>query len=424
MYFDARGAKQLKPGQHIVVEGCPGLRLEVTASSKSWTYRYKSPVDGRMRQIKLGQWPAMPPSSVLVKWQDLKDRRDAGTDPALEKKQQRREVSECIYTVADLVADYIKGHLSINRKADGARAIAARLNKAIAPLADKPADSVTRRVAFDLISSLADKPVAARSVRNELGSAWDLALDAGKLSEDAPNWWRQIMAGKLRSKGAVRDGAHKGTAKRVLSEMEITQLLTDDFALLSDVVRDVLTLYLWTATRGGEIVQIHASQITQEADGWWWTVPKALQKNAKRENAMDLRVPLIGRALEVVQRRLQVGLKGYLFPSQSREGYPSQAGIQSQVNFRQPYAKQRPDVTRTRLSVTHWSPHDLRRTARTMLAGLGCPGEVAESILGHVQPGVAGIYNLFKYDVERRVWLQCLSDKLCALTAVSNGKDA
>ena len=418
MLFDARTAKQLKPGEHIVIVGCNGLRLKASTESKAWVYRYQSPVDGRMRQIKLGHWPAMPAAQAATEWQKLKDRRDAGADPALEKKQQRQELAADVYTVADVVDDYVAGHLVIQRKADGARAIAARLRKAVEPLAKLPADGVTRRIAFDLIASLADKPVAARSVRNELGAAWDLALDAGKLSEDVPNWWRQIMAGKLRSKGAVRDGAHKGTAKRVLSDAEIRQLLTEDFALLSDAVRDVLTLYLWTATRGGEIVQIHASQITHDADGWWWTVPKALQKNAKRENAMDLRVPLMGRALEVVQRRMLASPKGYLLPSKSKEGFPAQAGIQSQVNFRQPYCVQRPDVVRTRLGVTHWSPHDLRRTARTMLAGLGCPGDVAESILGHVQPGVAGIYNKYSYDKERRLWLARLADRLEAIVLV------
>jgi len=425
MLFDARKAKLLKPGEHIVVVGCSGLRLKASTESKAWLYRYESLVDGNMHQIKIGNWPAMPASTAVVQWQALKDRRDAGVDPAQEKRAKKREVASSVYTVADIVADYIDGHLRINRKADGAKAVAARLHRATEALADMPAASVTRRVAFDLIASLADTPVAAKSVRNELGGAWELALDAGRLSEDAPNWWRQIMPGKLRSRGAMRGDEHKGTAKRVLSESELVKLLQDDFSLLSDVVQDVLTLYLWTATRGGEIVQMHASQITQEPDGWWWTLPKAIQKNAKRDKASDLRVPLVGRALAVVRRRLPP--TGYLFPSTSKQGYPAQAGIQSQVNFRQPYCVQRPDVTRTRLSVTHWSPHDLRRTARTMLAGLGCPNDVAESILGHVQPGIQGVYNIHTYDKERRVWLQCLSDKLDTLvahTAIFNRQDA
>lgn len=51
------------------------------------------------------------------------------------------------------------------------------------------------------------------------------------------------------------------------------------------------------------------------------------------------------------------------------EGYPSQAGIQSQVNFRQPYCIQRPDVTRERLSVTHWSPHSAHDAGRPGMPG-------------------------------------------------------
>lgn len=421
MFFDARAAKQLQPGQHIVVDGCLGLRLEVTSTNKSWIYRYQSKTDGRMRQIKLGQWPAMSSTAAGTKWAELKALRDSGVDPAQEKKAARVAVK--VYTIGDIVDDYITGHLEVNRKAKGAYATAARLRKATAGIATMPASGVTRRVAFDLIESLANTPVAAKSVRNELGAAWDLALDAGRLSEDAPNWWRQIMSGKLRSKGAVRDGEHKGTAKRVLSEAELITMIKTDFPLFSEVVRDVLTLYLWTGTRGGEIVQIHANHITQEFDGWWWTIPKAIQKNASRANAFDLRVPLIGRALTVVQRRLVLHPSGYLFGSGAKSGHHEQAGIQAQVNFRQPYCVQRPDVTRTRLSVTHWSPHDLRRTVRTMLAGLGCPSDVAESILGHVQPGIQGVYNLHEYDTERRHWLQLWSNKLESLVtpAVGNG---
>jgi hypothetical protein len=57
--FDARSAKLLPAGEHIVVDATeyPGLRLEATATRKTWTYRYKSPVDARMRQVKVGNWP-------------------------------------------------------------------------------------------------------------------------------------------------------------------------------------------------------------------------------------------------------------------------------------------------------------------------------------------------------------------------------
>lgn len=58
IYLDAHAAKALSAGNAIVIQGCPGLRLEAVASAKSWVYRYKSLVDGRMRQVRFGTWPS------------------------------------------------------------------------------------------------------------------------------------------------------------------------------------------------------------------------------------------------------------------------------------------------------------------------------------------------------------------------------
>ena len=64
-----------------------------------------------------------------------------------------------------------------------------------------------------------------------------------------------------------------------------------------------------------------------------------------------------------------------------------------------------------------WAPHDLRRTGRTVLAALGCPAEVAEAILGRLQPGIQATYNVHTYDAERRVWLTRLAERLEALAS-------
>ena len=77
---------------------------------------------------------------------------------------------------------------------------------------------------------------------------------------------------------------------------------------------------------------------------------------------------------------------------------------------------------RPELPVSHWAPHDLRRTSRTLLAALGCPHEVAEAILGHVLPGVAGVYNRHKYDSEKREWLTRLATHLEHVVDYSRAK--
>jgi integrase len=42
-----------------------------------------------------------------------------------------------------------------------------------------------------------------------------------------------------------------------------------------------------------------------------------------------------------------------------------------------------------------WSPHDLRRTARTNMARVGVLDEVAEEVVNHIKPGVVGVYNKY-----------------------------
>lgn len=421
MYFDARSAKALQPGAHIVVDGCPGLRLEAAATRKTWTYRFKSPTNGKMKQVRLGAWPEMPLSAAVAKWQALKTRRDAGEDLSATRAAEKLAVQaapDAGYTLARLVADYATGYLALRRKPKGAKAVEQRLVKAIEKHKTTPVGQVTRRFVFDFVSALADRPVLANSVKTELAAAWDHALDAGRIPEDSPNWWRQVLSRKLRSKGALRDGQHKGTAKRVLSDDELRTLLNADLALFSQQVQDFLTVQLWTCTRGAEIVQMHVSQFGQAPDGWWWTVPKAHTKVERYDAASDFRVPLEGRALAVVHRLLasaQASGVGWLFPSTSRAGvvgHVQQAYMQSKTHYSQPYCKSKPEHVRKRLTVTHWSPHDLRRTGRTLLAAMGCPNEVGEAILGHVKPGVVGVYNQFSYDKERRHWLAALSARL------------
>jgi hypothetical protein len=59
----------------------------------------------------------------------------------------------------------------------------------------------------------------------QLGAAWDRAIDAGELPSETPNWWRMILRGKLASRGKSIAGESMGPVKRVLSDSEVTQLL-------------------------------------------------------------------------------------------------------------------------------------------------------------------------------------------------------
>jgi integrase len=419
--FDARAAKTLPPGQHLTFDAAPGLRLKASVSKRTWIYRFKSPVDDRMRQVRLGHWPAMSPTAALVAWQQARQLRDGGADPSIHRKtnkaeQQahvesvRRQRARDAYSVRRLVQDYLasyEGTVVDKTYAELARLFGRELDS----IADQAAATLTRSHAFELIDAMRNRPVVAQRLRQGLGAAWDHALDAGRVPAETPNWWRLVLRGKLPSRGKRIAGKNLGTAKRVLSEAEVAKLL----AFLPNFSRDVedaLVLYLWTACRGAEIVAMERSEIAMEKGVLWWTIPVPKLKGRRHPVRTALRVPLVGRAAAVVRRRLAATDSNWLWPSVGKAAHVLQKAIGVAVWSHMPYAGTRPEWQRPRLTVTRWAPHDLRRTARTMLSSLGCPSEVGEAILGHMLPGVERIYNLHCYDAERVEWLQRLSERL------------
>lgn len=111
---------------------------------------------------------------------------------------------------------------------------------------------------------------------------------------------------------------------------------------------------------------MESGEVTEERDGWWWTVPKAKAKNARHANATDFRVPLVGRALDVVRRRMDVH-GDFLFPSPGELGHVEQKTIQAAVHYHRPYSKTRPEHARPRLLVSRceWLlPQAARRSYR------------------------------------------------------------
>lgn len=412
MQFDARQAKLLKPGQHLVVGGCPGLRLEATPSTKTWTYRYKSPVDGRMKQTAFGQWPHMGILEAAQAWQAKRSQRGAGAEPS----KPRRIAPVRVYTVGALVADYVAGHLQTGRAEAGALAAERRLHAAVQEISGRPASSITRADAFDLLEAHKATPTAAAKVRGLLGGAWDWALDAGRLDGNVPNWWRVVHRGRLKSQGKIVAGEHHGTSRRVL-HMDEVEALKAWLPNMHQLGRDCVVMYLWTSTRGAEFLSMRPVHVRKESDGWWWTCPKVATKNARHAEAVDLRVPLVGAALNVIQRRLHgVGSSGWLFEDARGEQY-TQHDFSTYIYSLQPYSAKAAarEGEGLVLPVTNWTPHDLRRTARTLLASIGCPNEIAEEIMGHMPADIVGTYNRHSYDAERRHWLTLLSQRLGSL---------
>ena len=411
MIFDPRIAKILQPGKHMLVSGCPGLRLVASKTSKTWTYRYEAVQTKQMKQVTLGRWPGTSVQTAMGEWQTLRNQRAGGVVPITKRKaaiQFSKEAVASKYSVNQLVSDYYNERIDGNHTPNSAKAVKRMLDSVADTIGIVSAKDIDRPATHGFLTSKLNTPTIAAKTRSLMAAATDHALDSGKLDSSIPNHWRRVMEGQIQSKGKIKGGEHVGQTRRRLQDYEVSTLLSW-VEQMHQKGRDATIMYFWMASRGGEFLSMRPEYITAEADGYWFTLPKALTKNRRKPFAVDYRTPLIGRALEITQRRIkEVGASGWLFEKRTDQQY-------TQHDFSTYVYSLMPDSVKLgplKCPVAGWTPHDLRRTSRSILTALGCPENVGEAILGHLPRAIVGTYDLHTFDTEKREWLGKLADRL------------
>jgi len=153
-----------------------------------------------------------------------------------------------------------------------------------------------------------------------------------------------------------------------------------------------MMLELLTTARQGEIVQMEWRQVDRERAVWH-------QPTSKNRRAHD--VMLSRQAMEIVGAREGLAMR-WVFPRPDGRGH-----IDSKAVGIQQY-----EAKKQGLAFTDWTTHDLRRSALTGLARLGCPRVVQDRIANHFDKSIAAIYDRHSYDDEARAWLQRWADHL------------
>jgi integrase len=62
-------------------------------------------------------------------------------------------------------------------------------------------------------------------------------------------------------------------------------------------------------------------------------------------------------------------------------------------------------------------PHDFRRTAASMMAGMGIQRLVISKILNHIEPGVTKVYDRYSYDKEKQEALNAWGARLARIVS-------
>jgi integrase len=154
----------------------------------------------------------------------------------------------------------------------------------------------------------------------------------------------------------------------------------------------LVKLLLLTAQREAKVATMCREDISNDGV---WTIPAAPREKG---NAAELKLPQL--ALDIIAAQDVIDGNPYVFPATVGKG---NGPFNSFSQRKEELSKKLP------AKMPRWVLHDLRRTARSLMARAGIADNIAERVLGHAIGGVQGVYNRHSYLAEKTEALQRLA---------------
>ena len=350
-----------------------GLRVGKTGR-KTWIVMYRIKGQRIIKRFTLGRYPQLSLKDARIKAKAILVKADQGEDPAGKKQESKKAP-----TFEDLSNEYLEKY-AIKKKSiyEDQRIITKDF---IPAWGHWKAKDIKRRDILRLLDSIVDRgaPIQANRTLALIRKIfnWGISRD---LVENNP-----CLQVKMPGQENQRD--------RVFSENEI-KALWGAFEQVGPIMEPFFKLRLVTAQRGGEVMSMRRKDV--DLDSGWWVIPEEHSKNG-----LAHRVPLSGLALDILKQMEAIsGNNEWVFPSPKKSCS---------------YIK---NVQKTALRIREYSgvsdfkPHDLRRTAASLMTGMGVSRLTVSKILNHVEQGVTRVYDRYSYDKEKCIALNKWSRRL------------
>jgi integrase len=365
-------------------EDLPGFGVRISAAGrKTWTVMYR--LGRRKVRLTLGTYPPVPLAKARDDSKAALARVQAGGDPATERRAERDADS-----FGQLAAAYIEKYAKPKKRSW--KTDQEVLNRDLLPKwRHRRASDIRRRDVRDLVQGIVDRgaPIMANRTFEILRRIFKWAISEDYLTTSP-------LTGLTKP-------AKENQRDRVLTEDEIRaawRAIEAEAPLVAAIVK----LRLITAQRGGEVMSMRWADIDESTS--WWTIPAERAKNG-----LSHRVPLSSLAIALLDEVKPLG-KGspWVFPSQ-RKGRHLEQLVQAAHRIRD-------------RSKVDFTPHDLRRTAASLMTGMGVSRLTVSKILNHVERGVTATYDRHSYDAEKRQALDAWARRLKEIISGKKGAGA
>jgi integrase len=389
--FSAPAIEGLKPQEKVVEyfdTALPGFGIRVRPTgAKIWFVVYRSPLDGKVKRYNLGKYPR--PYSLKDAREEAKQKLgdiSSGGDPHKVKLAlAQSDIFEGLFN------NYMKHHAIPNKRESSVKEDQRIFDTYLQDIKDRKAGTITRRDIIELHRSISDHaPVMANRIIALVSTVFSKGIEH-ELIDATPC---------TRIKSILAKEQHR---ERVLSDTEL-KTLWPAFDTMRANQRDVLKLILLTAQRPGEVMAMRADEL--DLDAGTWLIP-----GSKTKNKQPHLVPLTPQALAIIRPRLTES--PWVFPSSYNK---TAAGHTSSTK------KSRNKLAEA-TGVKDWTAHDLRRTARTLMARFRVKPHIAEKVMNHSEGRMVRVYDQFDYLDEKRDALGKLADGIDKILAGGRGND-
>ncbi len=377
-----RAVDALAAGETIADTEVRGFRVRRLDSGVT-VYEYRYSTSGRRSYVNLGHHGSITPEQARRLAKKYAGEHAAGKDPAEQRQIAKRAAKSTVDAVLDeFLARYVRDKLR------SAKEIERVFDRYVRPRLGRHSIYNLRRA--DIVGLLdkvedANGPVQAEHVLRQLRKAfnWQAARD------DRFN--SPIVRGMSRIKPQERAG------RRALEDDEIRDLWTalDE---LNGSVPACFAPFVKTLLLSSQRLRMVSCATWDEIAGSEWVIPASRNKGK-----LDHLVPLTA----AVAALLGQPRTGFVFSSdkngkRSFSGFSkAKAALDAKLAEIRKRERRRP--------MKKWKFHDLRRTARSLMSRAGVSSDHAERVLGHVIPGVRGVYDVHAYAIEKRAALERLA---------------
>jgi integrase len=356
----------------------------------SFEVRYT--IFGKRRFITLeNPFPQLSLAEARIKAAEIKLQTRNGKDPL---EQRKLEEEKPFNQFRDLAEDWLaEREKRIKTAYIYRRVYQKNIDPILGSLSPESIRPIDVRTVIQKIAN-SGRPAVANDALNYLKHIFRHGIKLGELQTNPADAFRYDDAG----------GIEKART-RALSEKDIKELFLVLNKQKDQVTRDnylAIALLICLACRKMELL---AAQWTEfKLDERIWSIPAERTKTGTTIN-----IPLASQVVEWLHElKVRSAGSAYVFPSRrrSKREYVSPDTLNAAVSKL---------FSEEKLVITHFTVHDLRRSARTLLASLKVPPHVSERCLNHKLKGVEGVYDQYDYFDERKDALSQLANLVAPL---------